>query len=88
MRAPRCNGFHSYLDDGDQTVIYLITCAPLTSPEDLKVVINEGISKICPLGNVFGEYDSIQLCLVPCESGTRGHYLVVGLSTLSLLICA
>ena len=33
---------------GGQHVIYMMTCSPLYAPEDLKVLIREGIIKLCP----------------------------------------
>ena len=61
----------------------MMTCAPLAVPEDLKVLIKEGLSKICPTGNVPHEYEALQLCMSPGELSTQDHYLLVGLSTLS-----
>jgi len=48
VRAIHYNGRHPRLSEGDQDVIYLMTCIPLSAPEDLKVLIHEGISKLCP----------------------------------------
>ncbi len=61
----------------------MITCAPLTFHEDLELLLKEGLAKLCPIGIVPREYETLQLCLSPGESGTQGHYLLVGLSTLS-----
>ena len=47
-RAILCNCRHPSLPEGDQDVIYLMTCSFLCTPEDLKVLIREGISKLCP----------------------------------------
>ena len=60
-----------------------MTCSPLTAPEDLKVLIKEGLIKICPPALVPKEYEAIQFHLVPGEAGTHGDYLAVGLSMLS-----
>jgi hypothetical protein len=62
-----------------------MTCSPLTVPEDLKVLIREGISKIClpPPGNVPMEFEGLRFCLALGEPGTHGHYLLVSLSTSS-----
>ena len=60
-----------------------MTCTPLTVLEDLKVLMREGISKTCPLGNVPREYERLRFCLALGEPGTHGHYLLVGLSTSS-----
>jgi hypothetical protein len=57
-----------------------MTCAPLTAPEDLKVLIKEALIKICPPTHVPKEYEALQFCLSPGEPGTRGNYLWVGLS--------
>ena len=61
--------------------MYLMNCAPLSTPEDLKVLIREGISKLCPPGLVPSTYNDIKLCLAPREPGTNGHHLMVGLQT-------
>jgi len=77
------NGLHPSLEHGDQTVIWMMTCAPLTFPEDLKLLLKEGMEKLCPIGIVPREYAALQFCLSPGEPGTQRHYLFVGLSTLS-----
>ena len=61
----------------------MMTCTSLTVLEDLKVIITEGLSKICPPGNVPREYEALQLCLALGEPGTRGHYPLIGFFTLS-----
>jgi len=58
----------------------MMTCAPLTAPEDLKVLIKEGLIKICKPALVPEEYEALQIRLVPGEAGTHGDYLVVGMS--------
>ena len=60
-----------------------MTCATLNVLEDLKVPIREKISKIYPPGNVPHEYEELLLRMALGELGTLGHYLMVGLSTLS-----
>ena len=82
MQAVHCNGLHPSLEHGEQTVIWLMTCAPLTYPEDLKLLLKEGLTKLCPIGIVPREYEALQFCLSPGEPGTHGHYLLVGMSTL------
>ena len=61
----------------------MMTCAPLTFPEDLKLLLNEGLAKLCPTCIVPREYEALQFSLALGESGTLGHYLLVGMSTLS-----
>ncbi len=61
----------------------MMTCAPLTAPEDLKVLIKEGLIKICPPVLVPKEYEAIQFHLVPGDAGMHGDYLAVGLSMMS-----
>jgi len=56
-----------------------MTCSPLLALEDLKVLIRENISKLCPPEQVHSTYKTIQLFLAPRESGTTGLYLLVGL---------
>ena len=58
-----------------------MTLAPPTIPKDLKVLIREEISKICPPRNVPREYEALQFCLSLEKPGTQGHHLLVGLST-------
>jgi hypothetical protein len=78
------NGLHSGLDSGEQIIIWIITCAPLiTFHEDLKLRLKEGLAKLCPIGIVPWEYEALQFCLSPREPRTQGHYLRVGLATLS-----
>jgi len=61
----------------------MMKCAPLTTMEDLKVLIKEGLVKICPPALVPKEYKALQFRPVPGEAGTHGDYLAVGLSMLS-----
>jgi hypothetical protein len=35
----------------------MMTCAPLTFPEDLKLLLKEGLAKLCPIGIVPREYE-------------------------------
>ncbi len=48
IRPVHCNGRHPNLPEGDQDVIYLMTCTLLSALEELKVLIREGISKLYP----------------------------------------
>jgi hypothetical protein len=74
---------HPSLDLGEQTIIWMITCAPLTVIEDLKVLLKEGLLKLCPPGIVPREYEALQFCMAPRDFGTHGHYLMVGIFTFS-----
>ena len=65
VRAVHCNGRHPGLPEGDQNVIYLMTCTPLSSPEDLKVLIREGISKLCHPYLVLPSYEALRFFLSP-----------------------
>ncbi len=56
---------------------------PMTQPEDFKLLLREGIAKLCPPGIVTREYNSLQFVTAKGEAGTQGNYLLVGLSTLS-----
>ena len=47
------------------------------------LLLKEGFAKLCPQGIVSREYETLQFYLSPGEPGTQGHYLPVGLSTLS-----
>ena len=61
-----------------------MTCVPLAQPEDLKLLFRKGIVKLCPPGIVTIEYNSLQFVTAKGEPGTKGSYVLVGLSTLSL----
>ena len=50
---------HPGLDYGEQTVIRMMTCAPLTFHEDLKLLLKEGPAKLCPIGIVPREYEAL-----------------------------
>jgi hypothetical protein len=63
LQAVHCNGLHPSLDFGEQTVICMMTCAPLTFPEDLKLLLKEGLAKLCPIGIVPREYEALQFCI-------------------------
>jgi hypothetical protein len=52
VRAIHCNGRHHSLPEGDQDVVYMVTCFPFSAHEDLKVLIREDIYKLCPPGLV------------------------------------
>ena len=56
-------------------------CTPHSTPEDLNILIREGIAKLCPPGLVPSIYDDIKFCLASGEPGPNGHYLLVGLQT-------
>ena len=58
VQAVHCSGLHPGLDPGDQTIIWMMTCAPLTFPEDLKLILKEGMAKLCPIGIVPREYEA------------------------------
>ena len=60
-----------------------MTCAPLIFPEDLKLLLKEGLSKLCPPGIVPREYEASQFCLSPGEPVAHGHSLLLGPSSLS-----
>jgi hypothetical protein len=57
-----------------------MTCTPLFAPEDLKVLIREGISKFCPPDLVQSSYQALRFFLSPRESGTTGLHLLAGLN--------
>ena len=58
----------------------MMTCAPMSAPEDLKVLIKEALVKICPPALVPKEYETLQFRLVSGEANTHGDYLAVGMS--------
>jgi hypothetical protein len=49
-KAVHCNGQHPSLEHGEHTTLWMMTCAPLAVPEDLKVLVREGLSKSAPRG--------------------------------------
>jgi hypothetical protein len=57
----------------------MMTCTPLSAPEDLKVLIKEGISKLCPTELVKPSYEALRFFLSPGDPGTQGLHLLVGL---------
>ena len=57
----------------------MMTCTPLSTPEDLKVLIREGITKICPPDQVKPSYETLRFFLSPGDPGTSGLHLLVGL---------
>ena len=61
----------------------MMTNTPLAHPEDLKLLLREGIEKLCPPGIVAREYNALQFATATGELGTQGRYLLVGLCTLS-----
>ena len=73
---------HALVAESESTM-WMMTCFTLTYHEDLKILIREGIAKLCPPGIVAREYDSLQSVLSPGELGTQGCYLLVGLSSSS-----
>ena len=60
-------------------VIYMMTCSPLSHPEDLKPLIKSAIQIVTSLEDVEDEYSSLRFCLAPSELGI-GSYLLLGLS--------
>ena len=58
----------------------MMTSAPMSAPEDLKVLIKEALIKICPPALVPKEYEALQFRLVSGEANTHGDYLALGLS--------
>jgi len=83
VRAVHCNGRHLGLPEGDQDVIYLMTCTPLSATEDLKVLIREGISKLGPPDLVQPSYEAFRFFMSTREPGTTGLRLLVGLQVAS-----
>ena len=81
--AVRCDGLLPSLEPGEHTTILMMTCAPLTVPEDLKLLLKEGLAKLHSPGIIPCENEALQFYLSPGEPGTHGHYLLVGLSPLS-----
>ncbi len=59
-----------------------MTCNPLSSPEDLKVLIREGITKLCPPDLVKPSYEALRFFLSPGDPGSQGLHLLVGLQVL------
>ena len=60
-----------------------MTCSPLSPPEDSKVLIQEGISKLCPPKQVPASYEALRFFFALGEPGTTGLYLLVGLQVAS-----
>jgi hypothetical protein len=64
-----------------QDTIYMMTCSPLSAPEDLKVLLKEGISKLCIPDQVHTAYEALRFFAAPREPGTTGLHLLVGIHT-------
>ncbi len=62
-----------------------MTCSTLTAPEDLKVLIREGIAKLCPPSPSFvpAAFEAFHTFLAPRELGPVGYYLLMGLRVTS-----
>jgi hypothetical protein len=56
-----------------------MTCSPLSTPEDLKVLLKEGTSKLCNPNHVQTAYEALHFFAAPGEPGTTGFHLLVGL---------
>jgi hypothetical protein len=59
VRDAHYNGRQSSLPEGDEEVVYMMTCSPLTASKDLEVLIREGIIKLCPQGLVTIAYEAL-----------------------------
>ena len=57
VNAIHCNGRHPSITGDGQLVIWMMTNAPLVQPEDFKILLKEGIAKLCPPGLVAKECD-------------------------------
>ena len=55
----------------------MMTCSPLSAPEDLKVLIKEGIAKLCNPHQVQTSYEALRLFAAPKEPCATGLYLLV-----------
>ena len=62
-----------------QEVIYMMTCSPLSHPEDLKPLIITAIQSVTSPEDFEDEYSSLRFCMAPGELGI-GSYLLMGLS--------
>ena len=80
VKAIRCNGLHPCMEIGAQDTIWMMTCAPMSVSEDLKVLIKKALIKICPPALVPKECEALQFRLVSGETNTHGGYLALGLS--------
>ena len=56
-----------------------MTCSPLSAPEDLKVIIKEGIAILCTPDQVHASYEALRFFAAPGELCTPCLYLLVGL---------
>jgi hypothetical protein len=81
VRALHCNGLHPNPPEGDQDTIYMMTCSPISAPEDLKVLIKEDIAKLCGPDKVHTAYEALRFFAAPGEPSITGLYLLVGLHT-------
>ena len=79
--ALQCNGLHPNPPAGDQEAIYLMTCSPLSTPEDLKVLIKEGISRLCTSDQVQASHEALHFFAAPGDPGTSSLHLLIGFQT-------
>jgi len=56
----------------------MMTCSPLSHPEDLKPLIKTAIHLVTAAEDAEDEYAALHFCLVPGELGI-GSYLLLGL---------
>jgi hypothetical protein len=62
----------------DQVVIYMMTCSPISHPEDLKPLLKTAIHIVTSAEDAEDEYAALCFCLAPGELGI-GSYLLLGL---------
>jgi len=79
INAAHINGRHPVNGLG-QDKIYMMKCIPLLNPVDLKPLIRIAIHVITPSEEVDEEYSEVKFCLAPDEPGSKGAYLLIGLS--------
>ncbi len=73
VNAIHCNGRHPSIVNDGQLVIWMMTNTPLAHPENFKLLLREGIEKLCPPGIVAREYNALQFATATGELGTQGR---------------
>ncbi len=56
-----------------------MTGSPLSTPEDMKVLIKEGISRLFTADQVQASYEALRIFAAPGDLGTSGLHLLIGL---------
>jgi hypothetical protein len=82
INASHVNGRQPRQGKG-HAVIYMMTCSPISHPEDLKPLLKTTIQIVTSAEEAEDEYAAMHFCLAPGELGI-GSYLLLGLDPSSI----